>query len=616
MNLKEYLPNGFTEFRPHQQEAIEDMINALLNEKEENIILNADVGSGKSLMAYIAAKYCNQEFGMESYILTESKYLQDQYTNDFKELRTCKGRNTFTCLSDDEQDCSKGSCKTMMGFKCPYGVDMTRSFRIAKGTHCPYWEQKTIAMASPISILNNAYALTDFNYIKDFKERDILIIDEAHAIEESIMSFMELTLSLSRIQKDVGYVIEKPNSTSITYFTEELTTIRDLYRDLYHEVRDTSSDKEEVDYLLDKVRSLSRMINFLEKDPTNFVKANDPMSPDKIIFKPIMINNYAQDQLLDLGKQKIFMSGSILKEDVFVEDLGFAQDNYYPIHFPTIIPAKQRPIFERYVGKMGSKNINQTIPNMIDAIMNIVYSPQYEELNGIIHTYTYKVANMLRYDLEDDDRFIFHNGKNREDKIYEFKEEGGILVSPYAYTGVNFPYDECRFGLVIKDPFPYLGDAQIQARDSISNDKYHGYKYTFQRRCATLSQIYGRGVRAADDWCHLYLMDTNIKSLLGQASLLTTYFWEGLVEHDANKEIFVEDETLLSQDKRRSYELERQHEKAVLNAIQNEGLNSLTKLRDAYKALPGSSYVEIEPTWRRLIRNGAIKLGDCIYDTA
>ena len=102
-------------------------------------------------------------------------------------------------------------------------------------------------------------------------------------------------------------------------------------------------------------------------------------------------------------------------------------------------------------------------------------------------------------------------------------------------------------------------------------------------------------------------MDTNIKSLLGQASLLTTYFWEGLIEHDANKEIFVEDETLLSQDKRRSYELERQHEKAVLNAIQNEGLNSLTKLRDAYKALPGSSYVEIEPTWRRLIRNGAIK---------
>ena len=65
------------------------------------------------------------------------------------------------------------------------------------------------------------------------------------------MSFMELTLSLTRIQKDVGYVIEKPNSTSITYFTEELTTIRDLYRDLYHEVKDTSSDKEEVDYLLD-----------------------------------------------------------------------------------------------------------------------------------------------------------------------------------------------------------------------------------------------------------------------------------------------------------------------------------------------------------------------------
>ena len=85
MNLKEYLPNGFAEFRPHQEETIKNMINALINEKEENIILNADVGSGKSLMAYIAAKHCYKEFGMESYILTESKYLQDQYINDFKE---------------------------------------------------------------------------------------------------------------------------------------------------------------------------------------------------------------------------------------------------------------------------------------------------------------------------------------------------------------------------------------------------------------------------------------------------------------------------------------------------------------------------------------------------
>ena len=616
MNLTEYLPTGFKQFRPHQKETIEDIINSLTTDKEENIILNADVGSGKSLMAYIAAKYCHEEFGMNSYILTESKYLQDQYINDFKDLRTCKGRNTFQCLSDDEQDCSKGSCQTMMGFKCPYGVDIKRDFRTTKGQHCPYWEQKVLAMSNPISILNNAYALTDFNYIKDFKTRDILIIDEAHAIEESIMSFMELTLSLSRIQKDVGYVIEKPNSTSITYFTDELTTIRNLYSDAYHDIRDTSSDKEKIDYFLDKTRSLSRMVKFLENDPTNFVKANDLMSPDKIIFKPIMITNYAQDQLLNLGKQKLFMSGSILKEDVFVEDLGFSQNNYYSIHFPTIIPPQQRPIFERYVGKMGSRNIEQTLPNMIEAIMNIVYSPQYEDLNGIIHTYTYKVANLLRYELEDDDRFIFHSGKDREDKICEFKEEGGILVSPYAYTGVNFPYDECRFGLVVKDPFPYLGDAQIQARDSISDNKYHGYKYTFQRRCATLSQIYGRGVRAEDDWCHLYLLDTNIKSLLGPSSLLTTYFWEGLVEHDANKEIIIEDETLLSQDKRRSYEIEREHETAVLNAIKNENLDTLTKLRDAYKTLPGPSYVEIEPTWKRLIRNGAIRLGECIYDTA
>ena len=54
MNVDDYFP--FDEYRPYQREAILKIIE-LIEAGTTNVILNAPVGSGKSVIAYTIAQY-------------------------------------------------------------------------------------------------------------------------------------------------------------------------------------------------------------------------------------------------------------------------------------------------------------------------------------------------------------------------------------------------------------------------------------------------------------------------------------------------------------------------------------------------------------------------------
>jgi Rad3-related DNA helicase len=586
----------FEEYRPHQKEAIAKIIQYLEN-GEKNIILNAPVGSGKSVIAYTVARYFQNEYA-KSFIFTSTKYLQDQYLDDFKFLKSVKGRNNFDCVSDKTMTCDKGSCKTISKYSCPFGVVNDHGSLYMKSNsldlHCPYWDQKVKAIDNPISILNYKYGLTDKLYVQHFPMREIAIFDEAHNIEQEIMSFLEIEISPKQIKKDVNYIIENPN-------TDSISTWSDVLREVSAEYKSASDneqfDQERKDNFLQRSGKLLKTSKWFSSDASNWVIER---KNNNITFKPILIAKYSREMLLNLGDQNIFMSGSILKEDMFAESLGI--DNYVSVDIPSIIPSENRPIIKKYVGSMSSRQIDNTIDEMVKEILNI--ANQHKGEKGIIHTYTYKISKLLEERI-DDPRFIFHNSRNREQRTRKFKRsnDDDIFVSPYSFEGVDFKYDESRFQMIVKNPFPNIGDPQIKRRDVVSN-----YKWIYQERCKILSQMYGRSIRAADDYAVTYLLDSDIESLLGDSSLVTHYFCEGLINDNCNKKITIVDVNKLSQDKRRSYANERTNERNVLDAIMNDGLYTLTDLREAYKKLPGDSYKEVKPAFERLLKNKAIKL--------
>ena len=100
-----------------------------------------------------------------------------------------------------------------------------------------------------------------------------------------------------------------------------------------------------------------------------------------------------------------------------------------------------------------------------------------------------------------------------------------MLVSPSMNEGVDLPYDDCRFQIIYKIPYPNILDAQIKARKNI-DDYWYLYKTAL-----TLLQTYGRGMRAEDDYCTTYIIDNRVKRFVFQNKkngLIPDYFIEAI----------------------------------------------------------------------------------------
>ena len=164
----------FKEPRSGQLEIIQD-INDAIRKGYKYIVLEAGTGTGKSAIATTLAKMYES-----AYILTMTKQLQAQYSDEFS-FPLVKGRGNFACLHDNlESTCDMGACKTTptsQKFFCPYGVaknptlDAELAFEDSFGgtvfyqsdAHCHYWNQKANAVNSPITLMNYDYAIVELN---------------------------------------------------------------------------------------------------------------------------------------------------------------------------------------------------------------------------------------------------------------------------------------------------------------------------------------------------------------------------------------------------------------------------------------------------------------------
>lgn len=606
MNLEKYIPFEKKEFRPHQKEAIETTI-AAIESGVETILVNAPVGFGKSILGYCVAKYFEEQ-GSYSYIYTKTTFLQDQYLRDFKDLKTAMGRGNFECLTTPGETCAYGKCKTVNKYSCPIGATVGEGVELKPieepfTQNCLYWQQKYDAINNPISILNYPYMIVDNMYLNHFPKRKLGIYDEGHGLESSLMGAFEVQLSDYQLHYDLGMELDiKP---TIDEWIDELAKIAAMYGNLAKETEDVHlKDRYE-----SREQTLKNCSEFLLEDPNNWVfnetrrKENDKVVTT-ITFKPIEIQEYT-DVLFGKTKHKVIMSGSVLKPDIFINELGLNPDDFEYIEVPSIVPAKQRPIIRDYVGSMSRKNIDTTMPFLVQKIQEL--ADKHLEEKGIIHTFTYGVNYKLFEYLKNDDRFIFHTQRNRVEKTNEFKEspddEGLILVSPYSYEGVDFPYDQGRWQVICKNPYPYLGDAQVKARirmDKISFSTDWGW---LNRQIAlVLSQMYGRTNRAVDDYSITYILDKDIERALGPASLVTDYFLEALEGYNYTTKLNVVDPS-----KMRSRGNNRSNQEAIIENIRDDGLDTLEKLRQAYKRLPGGSYIEVKKAVDYLLKCGAVE---------
>ena len=524
----------FTHPREGQLEIISD-IDEAIEKGYKYIILEAGTGTGKSAIATTLAKMYQS-----AYILTMTKQLQAQYANEFL-FPMVKGRGNFGCLNDDlDSTCDVGTCKTTpssKNFFCKYGITKSpnltgsEAFEDSFGgpvfyqseDHCHYWEQKVNAINSPITLMNYDYGILELNYVKHFSPRNLLILDEAHNIENKLMNTMELTLYNKRLAKDINKRIN-PNILKEKDYKDwimEIDAIKDAYSDI--EIKDLPKNK--ADRINSTIARLKQLKENLENEPKNWII--DPL-PEGVSFKPLRVHHYAKNYLFKHGEVCLFLSATILSHKMFSKWLGLNPNEVYHIKVDSPFPVEKRPIELNIAGKMSANRIKRSAPKTLPILEAIL--EKHKNDKGLIHTNSYKCQQYITRKLPSH-RLISHTSLNRERVLNHFErsKEPLVLVSPSMSEGVDLPYDKCRFQIIYKVPFPYLGDQQVNMR--MKRDR-HWYAH---KTVMSLTQAYGRGMRAEDDSCYTYILDGDIDMLFKSPiyrSLVPEFFKEAIVEKD------------------------------------------------------------------------------------
>jgi Rad3-related DNA helicase len=603
-----------------------------------------------SYIAIALAKHYNN-----SYIYTPQKLLQDQYGREFPEIPILKGRSNYPCvlsnklqLDNIERFASSGLCikrkikyykKEWVGDgfadtlkieteKCPGGrfrnedgfLECHRTKNAYKdiygqedigGWGCEYLENKSKAVQAPVTILNYDYGLYELNFAKELPFRKIAIHDEAHNLESKIMNFVQLELATKRLGSTFAY-----GDISINNRLDELS---EAHFKLQEQIDDNETEIEKLlelktfngdmqaDNLMDINKKLTeitekitRTHELIQKEPENWITKYEN---GVVIFKPILIHDYAQDYLLKHTELNVFMSGTIISPSRFSEWLGLEKVGLSNLmgHFPKEI----RPVELSYCGSFSRKNFDETIKIAIPVINKIL--DLHENEKGIIHTNSFKITNEIRDNISND-RLIYHDGERSQyDLIDEFTKsnEPLVLVSPSVKEGLDLKDDLGRFQIIAKVPYPYLGDAQILARKDLDEKTYnHGpvdYKWYVLETIKDIVQSAGRIVRHREDFGKTYILDSDFNRLYGPKSALPYHFQQAIMrkgkfENETQYQLTEKPMRLRKQNKLQIIEnIERGNNtlEKIFNTAAYQSLETYNGLRVTIQDLLADEYIEV-----------------------
>ena len=153
---------------------------------------------------------------------------------------------------------------------------------------------------------------------------------------------------------------------------------------------------------------------------------------------------------------------------------------------------------------------------------------EHKNEKGLIHTQSNVLTVKLRDRLKSSR--VLYRIKGDKDNIDILTEHTNnpsptVLASPSLNFGVDLKGDASRFCIIIKCPWPDLGDVRI--KEMSKND----YKWYTNKMVTTLIQQCGRCTRDENDYSTTYVIDAGrIRHLLPDYSnLLPKYFLDRFI---------------------------------------------------------------------------------------
>ena len=511
-------------------------INFAIKNGYKNIILEAGTGIGKSAIATTLANMYE-----DSYILTMTKQLQEQYLDDFGDMLVeIKGKGNYECNY-------KGNCDFCI----------KAEYNLARCNDCNYLIAFREAKKSKNVITNYdfMYRVGVGNQMLD--SRQLLILDEAHNLERKMLmlsshelsreyistkfgidifeALMKREVSYSHIKSESKYwidVCEKLMKVCSEHIEKIEGTGKDVQVTL-DEFENNPSKYSSVDYVekqilesdLKEFNSIRLGLESAELiiDVPEFKLIKDNKMDISAEFKPYSVSDATQN-LLEFGNTRIFLTGTLGSMEKFCQWNNINPDNTYYIYEKSPFDVSNRPIYIDFVANMSGST--RGVPNWknkkaISKIKELI--DRYPNQKGVIHTSSNEQAfwimdNLKEYNL------LFVGGESRNQVLKEFNEskDSAIIIGASIKDGVDLKGDLCRFQIIFKVPYPQLNE-QVKYRKSLDQSWY------FYQAVMAIMQAYGRGIRDKDDYCDMYIIDSNFKKLFDyNTGFFNEYFTEAL----------------------------------------------------------------------------------------
>lgn len=448
-------------------------------------VLDAPTGVGKTLvyntfMLYLA------ERGLE---VTSTRGLQDQLMREFGSIgmADARGMQNYQCATLPPRPSNT----------CAVGADKGCE-ALYRG--CPYSSARQDATKAKLALTNYGLHLALARNDESLGARAVLVLDEAHDAAEWLSSAMRV--SLKGEEWNTG---EWPRAEAAWDVTPWSNWAYKQLPALTAELKLEEAGSEEARKLKRLVQDLTRLSQIGAQERWVWY-----LSEKGVELEPVWPAPYAEQYLFQ-KIQKVVLSSATLRPQA-LKYLGLEPNDYEFISALSPFPAARRPIYHVKTARMkwGMSDFDmQTWLNRIDEVIE-----GRQDRKGIIHAVSYDRAKYIKAQSRYGASMVLPaRGRLRED-VARFKSmrAPAILISPAVHTGYDFPYDQARYQIIAKVPFlppsPLL-DARA------ADDKL----YRDWTAVATITQMAGRVVRAADDLGETFILDDSIGWLMAKKEL-------------------------------------------------------------------------------------------------
>lgn len=563
----------YPSFRKYQYETIDKAINFIKNSPKRFLIIQAPTGSGKSIIAYTVSRWCQDNLHhilsdgskrtFKSYISTSKNLLLDQYDRDFHDfIAIMKGRANYQCKLANT-NAAEAFCRANKTIP-----EQCRST-------CPYLVALKKAVASAVTVTNlNILLANNHNNCPFFGKRDLLILDECHAIENIMIDNCLIPITETFINK-VNSVKSQLNCLPVKDKKEEnrylIMSSGNYERIITSDLRNKYFNIAAVDiYSFD---SVTDFLSKLKKDLTSMQHAIAE-TLEGVLNNEFLGNTneaYRDKEFKSAANVSINFENAIRNIDLYLED-SKNTDAEWIIQEHVTDKTKQvtgfdlKPLDVKKFAKKffinladkvilmsattgGVKNLCNSLgidpidaeyievpstfpvenrPFMILPIAKMNYTNMEQNLplivetcdniisgfpsqKGIIHSVSFKNAIYLKEHSKYADRLIIHDNKTKEERLKQFiKSSNKILVSPSLIEGFDFKDKLSEFQIFIKVPYLSLGDKAVKRRMEVDPDWYQNYA------ALSIMQGVGRSVRSETDSAVTFCLDANIEVLLNR----------------------------------------------------------------------------------------------------